>query len=299
MKTWIYLTGPDAVLFAPAVAAAIAVALACGLLSVPVVLRRLAFIGHGVAHAAFGGVGLAAVLGFTGASVASAGGAFLIVGVFCVLASVGVAVLSTPRATGVDRPGERPEGREDTVIGLILVGSMALGALLLHLHTRRGGDSGGVNFESSLFGSIVMVRPFDALAAWAVAILVVGVLVAMRRVLVFWAFDEPAAQAFGVRTDRVRLVLMALLGVAVVATMKLAGVLLTTALLVLPGAAGLAVSRRLVTVVWVSVAVALAGMLGGLVLCFETDWPPGPSVVVVLLGLVIGARLAGGWTRRA
>lgn len=287
MKTVQYLTGPESALFWPAIAAGAAVALVCGVLSAFVVLRRLAFIGHGVSHAAFGGIGLAAILGLTAAGTANSIGYLAIVGGFCLAASITIALVSA-----------KTKLREDTVIGVALVGSMALGALLLQLHARRGGASGGATLESSLFGSILSVGPTDALAAWIVALAIGAILLLYRRPLVFWAFDEPAAEAFGVNTLRARLLLMALLGVAIVAAMKLAGVLLATALLILPGAIALRLSSRLGTVFALAAAASLAGVLGGLFLSFETDWPPGPSVVVVLVALMLASASVGALRNR-
>jgi ABC-type Mn2+/Zn2+ transport system permease subunit len=282
VRTIHYLTGPESALFWPAIAAGAAVALVCGLLSVFVVLRRLAFIGHGVSHAAFGGVGLAAILGLTAAGTANSIAYLAIVGGFCLAAALTIALVSA-----------KTKLREDTVIGVALVGSMALGAVLLQLHARRGGPSSGATLESSLFGSILSVGPTDALVAWIVATLVGAILFLYRRPLIFWAFDETAAEAFGVNALRARLLLMALLGIAIVAAMKLAGVLLATALLILPGAIALQLSTRLATVFVLSAAAALLGVLGGLVLSFETDWPPGPSVVVVLVALMLALAVVG------
>lgn len=282
MRTLHYLSGSESALFWPAIAAGVAVALVCGVLSVFVVLRRLAFIGHGVSHAAFGGVGLAVIAGLTAAGSANSLGYFALVGGFCIMTAVTIALVSARSAM-----------REDTVIGLALVGSMALGAILLHLHARRGGSTGGATLESSLFGSILSVGPADAVVAWIVALGVGGTILWCRRPLIFCAFDETAAQAFGVNSLRARLLLMVLLGAAIVVAMKLAGVLLATALLILPGATALRLSTRLGPVFALSAATGVAGVLGGLMLSFETDWPPGPSVVVVLVALMLASSAVG------
>lgn len=286
MKTIDYLTGPSAELFRPAVIAGVAIALQGAALSVPVVLRRLAFIGQGVSHAAFGGVGLAVVLGLMAPGTGNAIGALALVGAFCVATAIGIAWLS-------DRAG----AREDTVIGVFLVGSMALGALLLHWN-RRAGAGGGAGGAASatppvddlLFGSIFAVRAADARAAAGITAAILLALWWFRRPMLFWAFDEPAAEAFGVRTRAMKLLLLTLLGVSIVTAMKLAGVVLATALLVLPAATALRLSRRLWAVFALAAAVSLAGMLGGLVLSFEADLPPGPAVVASLCAL-----FAAGW----
>lgn len=278
MKSLQYLSGPEGALFLPAFVAGAAVALLCGVVSVLVVLRRLSFIGHGVAHAAFGGVGIAALLGLTAAGAANSIGFFLVVGGVCVASAVGIGIAGT-----------HTKIREDALIGVVLVGCMAMGALLLHVHTSRGGSAAGASLESSLFGSIFLVSRTDALASCVIAATVSAVLWLARRSILFWAFDEASAKAFGVETLRARVIFMALLGVTVVAAMKLAGVLLATALLILPGATALRLSDRLSRVVVISALGALVGVMGGLVLSIEVDWPPGPSIVAVLVALALGA----------
>jgi zinc transport system permease protein len=110
--------------------------------------------------------------------------------------------------------------------------------------------------------------------------------------MLFWAFDEPAAAAFGVRP--MRLPLMVLLTLAIVASMRLAGVVLATALLVLPGAIAVLLSDSLVRVGAIALGAGLLGVLGGLVAGFELDWAPGPSIVGVLCIAYAIVRLARG-----
>ncbi len=281
MNTWIYLTSPiERELYLPGLVAGLAIALLCAMLSVVVVLKRLAFIGQGISHAAFGGVGIAAILGLTAtlSAAAPAGGLwqFLVVTGFCLFAAIGVGWMSAKGKT-----------QADTAIGIVLVGSMALGAVLLH-RARTG-----IAWESFLFGSIFESEWTQAAAAWAIA--AVSLLAAWwwRRPLVFWAFDEPSARAFGVRVGAMRLLMMALLAVATVTAMKLVGVVLATALLVLPGAAALQISDRIGRVIGLSLAFVTVGLLGGIVLSFEANLPPGPSVVIVLCAVFAAAKGLG------
>ena len=267
-----YLTSPiERGLYLPGLVAGLAIALLCAMLSIVVVLKRLAFIGQGISHAAFGGVGIAAILGLTAtlSTAAPAGGLwqFLVVTGFCLSAAVGVGWMSAKGKT-----------EADTAIGIVLVGSMALGAVLLH-RARTG-----IAWESFLFGSIFESEWRQAGAAWAIA--AVSLLAAWwwRRPLVFWAFDESSARAFGVRVGAMRLLMMALLAVATVTAMKLVGVVLATALLVLPGASALQISDRIGRVI---------GLLGGVVLSFEANLPPGPSVVIVLCIVFAAAKTVG------
>jgi ABC-type Mn2+/Zn2+ transport system permease subunit len=282
-----YLSDPAfAGLYWPGIIAGLAMALMCAVLSVLVVLKRLAFIGQGISHAGFGGIGVAAILGLTASATAAAPlhgiPQFLIILSFCIAASLLIGFISRPTGRG------QPSTHADTAIGIVLVATMALGAILVAASRR------GLAWESFLFGSLLQVGPWDAAIAWLLAAFTIATLLLARRGLLFWAFDEPAAEAFGVRVGLCRFTLLFLLALATVAAMKLAGVVLATALLVLPGAIALRLSHRLSTVLALSLASAVLGLIAGVILCFETDWVPGPCIVGVLSLMFAAAFALGG-----
>ena len=223
-------------LFGPPLLAGVAIAAVCAVLSPLVVLKRLGFVGQGISHAAFGGIGIASVLGLGGfgAGAAASAGQFGVVLGFCLLCGVLIAWLT-----------QRGAGEADTAIGIVLVGAMALGAVLIEAGARMHGRP-PPSWESILFGSILSVDWADAGVAWAVAAAIVGVVWLARRPLLFWAFDEAAAPTFGVPAATMKYLLVVLLTLAIVTAMKLA------ALLVLPGAAAVRVSDRLKAVMGLS-----------------------------------------------
>jgi ABC-type Mn2+/Zn2+ transport system permease subunit len=287
VRTAEYLSDPyNREMILTALAAGLGVVLMCGALSVMVVVKRLGFVGQGVSHSAFGGIGVAAL--FAALGVIDGGGLaqLAIVVAFCLAAALGMAAVSDRRTVPVD-----------TAIGLFLVGSMALGAVLVQ-HSRviaeRSGGGGSVqSWESILFGSILAAGPQDVWIAWTIAIAVLLSAWLVRRPMLFWALDEDTARAFGVRCGLMRVVLMVLLSLAVVVAMKLAGVVLATALLVLPGATALKLSSRFWPVAMLSMGVGVLGLVGGLVLSIETDWQPGPCVVLVLTAFFALAAVGG------
>lgn len=280
MQSWDYLFGPFATM-RPAAAAALAVSLLCGLLSPLVVLRRMAFIGQGISHAAFGGVGVAAILGLFAAGTGAAHtlGAYAVVALFCIAAALAIAWLS-----------RTPDLSEDTAIGVLLVASMALGFLLLQLQRGRGGGA-SISVEGFLFGQVATTGALEAGFAWGVLGVTAGIVWWIRRSLLFWAFDEPMAESLGVRVDAIRAVLLTLLAITVVVTMQLAGVILATAMLVLPGATALQLSTRLAPVMFLSVGVGALGGIAGLLVSFELDGPPGPSIALVYVTIFALARV--------
>ncbi|MFG0244147.1 MAG: metal ABC transporter permease [Phycisphaerales bacterium JB054] len=290
MRTIEYLFGPPelAALFWPAVVVGLLVSVLCAVLSPLVVLRRMSFIGQGVSHAAFAGVGLAMVLGL-GAGTGGDWGVLVVVALACVVSAVGIAALS-------DRKGLNA----DTAIGIVLVTAMALGFVMIQHAAeamRARDEAPGFGVESVLFGSVLGVRWGDVVAAGVVVAVELSLLWWFRRGLLFWAFDEVGAVSVGVRTGLVRTLLLVMLALAIVVTMRLAGVVLATALLVLPGATALRCSSRLWPVFGISAVAGVAGVSIGLVVSFELDWQPGPAIVLTQVAGYVAVRAFGAVAR--
>jgi ABC-type Mn2+/Zn2+ transport system permease subunit len=286
VNTFEYLNDPTLrQIYLPGILTGLGIAIMCAVLSPLVVLKRLSFVGQGISHAAFGGIGVAALLavlfGAAAPGVLLPTVQFGIVLGFCLLSALLIGWLT-----------DRGSRQADTAIGIVLVGSMALGAILIQFSMERGLRQNR-GWESILFGDVFSVGPADAQLAWVVAASILAIVWALRRRMMFWAFDETAAPAFGVPGAAMKYVLITLLAVAIVTAMKLAGVVLATALLVLPAAAALRLSERYIQVVAISAVVAIVGVLAGLTLSFESNMPPGACIVTVLVGIFAAARIAG------
>jgi ABC-type Mn2+/Zn2+ transport system permease subunit len=282
-ETWEYLT--EFAFARHAFVAALCTATAAAALSGIVVLKRLAFVGQGISHAAFGGIGVAAILGMG----AIAGE--LVIFLFCVGSALLIAALSGRKT------------QEDTAIGIVLVGTMALGFLLLGLRSELiqhewyreflAGSPTPAGWESILFGSVTLAGERGMWMSIGVMVIVLSAVWWFRRPLLCYAFDETAATAAGVSTARMRALLMVLLALIVVVGMKLVGVVLISAMLVLPGAIAIHVARTLAGTLAVTWAAAIVGVVGGLVIAFETGLQSGPCIVLVLVGLYMLAAGVG------
>lgn len=264
----------------PAIVAAIVISIMGGALSIFVVLKRLAFIGQGISHAAFGGVGIALVLGVSGATVSSQFAQLAIVVAFSVFAALWIAALTRDQ-----------QGRTDTAIGVVLSASMALGFILFtfaesqhdhdeHGHAAHGHEDEHHIIEEILFGNILDTNWTSASIAIGAALLILAVVWYIRRQLIFWAFDEPVCDAFGVNSAKITNLFMVILALAVVMAMQIAGVVLAAAMLVLPGAAALNLSTKLRPAFMISIAIGTAGALLGMIIAFEGTYPIGPSIVL-------------------
>ena len=274
-----------------ALIAGLAVALVCSLLSVFVVLKRMAFIGQGVSHAGYGAAGTAFFLGLLDTDPRHD----LIVFAFCIATALLIGIVSRRRRV-----------EADTAIGILLVAAMAWGVFLTNLsaafqqagtatywpwyakHMATAGNR--PNFEAVLFGSILNTTAMQMWMTLIISALVVAVIFVCFKGLVFFAFDEPTSHVYGVRTSVVHHLLLTLLAIVVVLTMKLAGVLLVSAMLVIPGATALMLSSRLGVVFAWSCVVGFVGVVGGLMTSLELGFAgPGPCIVGVLCLLFAGA----------
>ena len=264
----------------------VAVGLTCALLSTLVVLRRMAFIGQGVSHAGFGGVGLATFLGFTGGMAMDA----MLTG-FCVAAAVGIGVLS-----------RRGRLDADAAIGIVLAAAMAAGVLLteLSIELRSSGSewyrwlAGELTrtppgFERVLFGSLLGVGEREMWTALGACGVVLAALALGFRYVVYFGFDPAAARVAGVPTGAVYYLVLVLLAVTIVVSIRLVGVVLAAALLVIPGATAMLLTRRLATTLVAAAAVGVIGTAGGLLVSLEVGALSTGPVIVGLLTLLFAA----------
>ena len=284
-----------------ALAGGVAIALLCGVLSTFVVLKRMAFVGQGISHAAFGGAGVALLLGLLIPDVRPALMRDAIIAAFCVATALLIGVVS--RRGGL---------AEDTSIGIFLVAAMALGVLLIDLraswlqwlletgrvHRQEIGYT--PSFHDILFGNILFAPPLDVCIAWALAIAVTLLVVGVFKELVLFTFDEEAAAVLGVRTGLLYYGLLVCLGLAVVAAMRSLGVILASALLVLPGACARCWARRIGQAVALSAAISVVGLTAGFFLAIWLGWvSPAPVIVLALFVAFIVSCVVRAARRRA
>ena len=233
------------------------VAISCGVLSPYVVLRRMAFAGHGLAHAAFGGAAIALLIGWN----LVLGG-----GVFAILVAFLLAYWT-----------RRGEVSEDSAIGILVTGSMALGVVCLALRREYTQD-----IFSFLFGSILAVQAGDLAVSAIVALVTLVSVVLFARSLVSATFHEDLAKVEGISVDAVRILLFVLVAGNVVAAMKLVGAILVSALLIIPGALALFLARRFHTVQVLALVIGLVAVVVGMFLSYVLDLPSGGVIALVL-----------------
>jgi len=246
----------------------------CSLVGFFVVLRRLSFVTVGLSHAAFGGVALGILLGvnpvFSG-------------GVFTTVVALAIGTVSS-----------RTRISEDTVIGVFFSSSMALGVVLLGLARGYQADIFGY-----LFGNILAVGREDLWALGVAGLAVTGFILYFFKELFALCFDEDMARAQGLPVTFLYFGLLVSVAITVMVSVKLVGVILASALLVIPAATGLALSENYRTVLALALASALGSGLAGLAVSYRYDLASGATIVIcATLVFLVASGIRLGRARR-
>lgn len=246
-----------------ALVAGILIGVLCAVLGVFLVLRRFSLIGDGLAHVSFGSVALALFAGLQGA-------AMLAVSVpVVVLSSLGIL-----RLAGNSRLGG------DAAIGIVSSLGVSLGVVLAVL-----GRGYGVDLFSYLFGSILAISRTELLVAAGLFVAVTGLLALYFHDLTALTFNEELAAVSGINVRFLNSLLAVLTALTVVLAMKLVGVMLISALLILPASTALQVARGFRVTVLVSVGISLVAVTGGIVLSFALNLPTGATIILLAFAL--------------
>jgi zinc transport system permease protein len=237
-----------------AILAGVLVGFASSFLGVFVVQRGLSFLGSGLAHAAFGGVALGLFIGVQPLWVALP---------FTVLVAVGIALVRDRTAlTG------------DTAAGIFFAVSVALGVLFLALKHRYTEDAFAL-----LFGSVLAVGKIDLWMSGGVAALTAACIPLWGR----WAyatFDRELAEADRLHVRRDDYLLTILIAIAVVVAVKVVGILLISAFLVIPAATARMAARTFFGMTVLSTAIGVLSTLFGLLISYVLDVPSGATVIL-------------------
>ncbi|WP_344622747.1 metal ABC transporter permease [Kitasatospora arboriphila] len=253
-----------------ALVAAVLVGITAPAVGVYLVQRRQALMGDGIGHVALTGVGLGFLFQTSPVWMAV---------LVCVLGAV---VMELVRSRG--------NQRGDIALAMLFYGGMACGKLLVSVSAQAGSG----NLESYLWGSILTVGPGDLATIAVLAAVVVAVTFGLRRQLFAICQDEEFARVTGIPVRVLNLLLAVMAAVTVTVAMRVVGLLLVSALMVVPVAAAQQVTRSFratqAAAVGLGITVAVLGVAGS----YQADVPSGPAIVLLaiaafaLLGAVAG-----------
>jgi zinc transport system permease protein len=251
----------------------IGVALVAGPLGCFVVWRRMAYFGDSLSHSALLGIALGFLLGID-----------LVIGVIacCVAVALLLVGLQRQKRWGVD-----------TLLVILSHSALSIGLVVIGLMPNLRVDLTGY-----LFGDILAVGRVDVAWIYGGGLGVLAALAAIWRPLLSLTVHEELARAEGVAAARTQLVFALLIAVAVALAMKVVGILLVSALLIIPAATARRFARTPEQMAVAAAGLGILAVLGGLAASLRLDTPGGPSIVVAAALLFALALAAGPWLGR-
>lgn len=253
-----------------ALLAGLLVSIACGIIGTYVVAKRIVFVSGGIAHAAYGGIGMAYFFGWNPV--------------------IGAIIFSLASAFGMGIVQRKTKERADSIIGVMWALGMAIGIIFLDRTPGYKAD-----LMSYLFGSILAVPNGDLWIMLALNLVIIFLVILFYKELLGVAFDEQYATISNVPVDWVYLLLMAMIGFSVVMLMRVVGLIMVIALLTIPASISAMYIRDLEKIM---ISASILGMLFttiGLFLSYFLNLTSGATIILVagsayLLSLAWQAR---------
>ena len=245
----------------------------CGLVGVLVVLRGMSYIGHGLSHAVFGGAVASYVMSvnfFVGA------------GVWAFAVALLISAVARRRGIGAD-----------AAIGIVTTASFAVGLVLISRYKSFTRD-----FDAALFGNVLGVTGADVLAVTIAFGLAVIVVVGAYRRLLFVAFDPDVAEASGLNVTRIDAAFSLVLAATIVTTMRVLGVTLVAAALVIPAVVARMLTDSFARMLALATVIGAASGSVGMNLSYHLDVASGATVVLVSTAVFAAVFAVTGFRRR-
>lgn len=248
--------------------AGLIMAVICPLIGSFLVLRRQSLIGDGLGHIAFAGVAGGALWGYSP-----------------VLSAAAATVLG---AVAIERVRVRLSDAADMVLAIFFYSGMGLAVIFTGLNKE-----GGFNLGSVLFGSLMTVSGRDLAIVALLALFTVIFVIAFYRPLQYLTFDETSARVAGLPVDRLNLLLALLTALTVALSMRIVGLLLVSAMMVIPVACALQTARSFAATVLQSIAYGLLAVIIGLTASYYGNLAPGGTIVITGTALFLLSSIAG------
>ncbi|MCK5577121.1 MAG: metal ABC transporter permease [Dehalococcoidales bacterium] len=239
-----------------ALLAGLLAAIACGIVGVYVVAKRIVFISGGIAHASFGGVGLGYFLGMSPV--------------------LGATFFALASALGMGLVSRRTSLPEDTTIGILWALGMALGVIFIGLAPGYAPD-----LFSYLFGNILTVPTSDLVFMLVLDIIIIATVWLFYKEFLVISFDEEYGRVAGVPTEILYLVMLSLIALTVVVLIRVVGIILVIALLTIPAALARQFTHSLSKMMLLAAGIGALFTFGGLWLSFVLDLASGATIILV------------------
>jgi zinc transport system permease protein len=236
------------------------IAILCSILGLFLVLRRLSLIGDGLAHVTFGGVAVG-----------------LLLKVYPIYVSLAIVLFG---GYGILKLMERVRLYGDAAIGIVSAAGISLGVFIASV-------AGGFNVDlfSYLFGNILAISSEEVALSAVMSLTVLTVIGLFYYELISVTFDEDLAMVSGIKTKTINAVLVMLTAVTVVLAMRLVGVMLVSALLILPAVSAFQIARSFKSAILLSSAFGVLSVLAGIFISFSWNLPAGATIVLLNIGI--------------
>lgn len=240
--------------------AGVLVSLTCAIVGTYVVLRGMAFIGDALAHGVLPGVATAMIVGMPAMLGAALGAAVMVGGVGLITA--------------------KSKLSNDTAIGLLFIGLLALGVVLVSSSEKLTGD-----LESILFGQFLGVSSADLLFQGIALVLVIVISLLSARPFLLLCFDSDLTRAMGYQASRYHRLMLLLIAGTVVVSFQTVGSLLVFGMLLAPAGVGALLAKRIGTMMLWAAGVGVLSTYLGLLASYHFSWAAGASVVLTAVAI--------------
>jgi zinc transport system permease protein len=239
-----------------AIIAGLLAAVACGIVGVYVVVKRIIFISGGIAHASFGGIGLGYLAGFSPV--------------------LGALIFSLASALGMGYVTRRTRLPDDTAIGILWAIGMALGIIFIGLAPGYAPD-----LFSYLFGNILTVPTSDLWLMLILDVVIIGIVIAFYKEFLALSFDEVYSTAVGVPVEVLYLLMLGMIALTVVVLLRIVGMILIIALLTIPAALARQFTHHLGKMMVLAIVFGIVLTFGGLWISYALDLASGATIVLL------------------
>jgi zinc transport system permease protein len=247
----------------------IAISLLCSAVGLFLVLRKFSLFGDALAHSAFGGVAFG-----------------LFIGIYPLWIACAVAILS---ALGLSKIRQKFDISSDAIVAILLATGLGAGIIFASL----ADDLDIHDIEEFLFGSAT-IDTQNVVTILVMAGAILAILFFTYKKLLYSTFSEEQAKASGIPVDKMSYLLIAIAGVTVIISMQLVGVLLISALFVLPNVSAMLYARSFKQTMTLSMSFAMVAVISGIFISYQFDIAQSGCIVLVAAAIFIGSLIAKG-----
>ncbi len=246
-----------------ALIAGTSIAILCSVIGLFLVLRRYSLFGDAIAHSSFGGIALG-----------------LLAGVYPLWTAYGVSLVS---AVIITRIKEKFNISGDASVAVLLSSGIAVGLVIIGL-------SGGFTIDifSFLFGSILLVSVNDTILILALTGIILIVVLLLYKQLLYSTFNEEQAKVSGIAVEKINYLIVFMAGITVVTSIQLVGVLLISALFVIPNVTAIMYGKGFKQTAIISISFSIFSVITGILISYVFDITPAGTIVLLSIGLFAG-----------